>query len=109
MRISAFRLYASLVHVETHGKIRVVKIGRPEVRNAVNKETALSLYNTFKEFDKDESVSVGILSGHGDHFCSGYDLKELAKSPIHDFSSKPFSMTEPGPMVYIILYEDLLI
>ena len=56
----------------------VVTIDRPEVRNAVDGPTAVALADAFREFDRDESAQVAVLTGAGGTFCSGADLKAVA-------------------------------
>ena len=68
----------STVLTETRGPVRIVTINRPEVRNAVDGDTAHALYDAFKAFDADETVSVAILTGAGGNFCAGADLKAVA-------------------------------
>ena len=60
------------------GNILIVTINRPTRRNAVNREAALALYDVFKAFDADDSLSVAILSGAEGHFCAGADLQAVA-------------------------------
>jgi enoyl-CoA hydratase len=55
-----------------------VTITRPEVRNAVDPATALALKAAFERFEKDGWLAVAVLTGAGEHFCAGYDLKALA-------------------------------
>jgi enoyl-CoA hydratase len=57
--------------------VRIVEIGRPERRNAVNSETAARLHYEFVAFDADESAKVAILTGDTSAFCAGADLKDL--------------------------------
>ncbi|MEO8538803.1 MAG: crotonase/enoyl-CoA hydratase family protein [bacterium] len=66
------------VHYEMEGRIGVVTIDRPEVRNAVNRATAASLADAFRLFDRDDEVSVAILTGADGVFCAGADLKAVA-------------------------------
>lgn len=66
------------VFSETRGPVRIVTINRPQARNAVDHDTALALYDAFKAFDADETVSVAILTGAGGNFCAGADLKAVA-------------------------------
>lgn len=66
------------VSYETEGPLAVVTINRPEVRNAVNRETAEELAAAFRRFDADETLSVAILTGAGGYFCAGADLKAVA-------------------------------
>lgn len=63
---------------ETQGPVRIVTINRPAARNAVDHDTALALYEAFKAFDADDTVSVAILTGAGENFCAGADLKAVA-------------------------------
>ena len=66
------------VHYESEGPIAVVTIDRPEVRNAVNRESAAELADAFRRFDADESLAVAILTGANGTFCAGADLKAVA-------------------------------
>ncbi|KAM4606115.1 enoyl-CoA hydratase EchA19 [Polymixia lowei] len=63
---------------ERRGSVVTVAINRPEVRNAVNQETAGRLLEQLTAFDGDPALSVAVLRGEGGNFCAGYDLKELA-------------------------------
>ncbi|MEQ9504881.1 MAG: crotonase/enoyl-CoA hydratase family protein [Hyphomonas sp.] len=70
----------------TQGAISVITISRPQARNAVDHDTALALYEAFKAFDADETLSVAILTGAGGNFCAGADLKAVATgqgNPAH--------------------------
>ena len=55
-----------------------IQINRPEVRNAVDGPTAAALAGAFRDFDADPALRVAILSGAGDNFCAGADLKAVA-------------------------------
>lgn len=67
------------VAVRDVGAVRIVEIDRPEVRNAVDGPTAALLYEAFREFDRDDSVSVAVLSGRGGTFCAGADLRGIGE------------------------------
>ena len=66
------------VHYKTEGSIAVVTIDRPEVRNAVNRQTAAELADAFRRFYGDDSLAVAILTGANGTFCAGADLKAVA-------------------------------
>jgi enoyl-CoA hydratase len=68
----------SEVNFETEDAIAIVTISRPEMRNAVNRETAEALADLFRRFDADESLRVAILTGAGGCFCAGADLNAVA-------------------------------
>lgn len=81
------------VSVEDRGRVRVVTIDRPEVRNAVDLETARLLHDAFVAFDHDESADVAVLTGAAGTFCSGADLHSLPGEVGERVSSDG-----PGPM-----------
>lgn len=59
-----------------------VTIDRPQVRNAVDGDTAEGLRSCFRRFAADESAHVAVLTGAGGTFCAGYDLKALAGGSV---------------------------
>jgi enoyl-CoA hydratase len=83
------------VRVETRDRVLVVTIDRPEVRNAVDSETADGLTEAFAAFDGDESVDVAVLTGAGGMFCAGADLKAFAEGRGNRIES---DMARPGPL-----------
>ena len=68
-----------LVKVEHEGPITIVTINRPEVRNCVNRDTALALADAWREFDADDNAKVGVFCGEETGFCAGADLKGVAQ------------------------------
>lgn len=67
-----------LVTTETDGPILTISINRAEVRNCVDRPTAAKLADHFRAFDADDALKVAIITGSGDHFCAGADLKAVA-------------------------------
>jgi enoyl-CoA hydratase/carnithine racemase len=65
------------VHVSEAGAVRILRIHRPEVRNAVDARTARSLREAWLAFDADPQARVGILTGGDEVFCAGADLEDL--------------------------------
>ncbi len=61
--------------VERDGDVLVVTMNRPQVRNAVDRETAEALVAAFRAFDADNTLSVAVLTGAGGCFCAGADLR----------------------------------
>ena len=60
---------------EKRDRIAYLKINRPEAKNAIDPETHDLLWRSWEDFRDDDSVDVAILTGSGDAFCSGADLK----------------------------------
>jgi enoyl-CoA hydratase len=67
------------VRVEHEGRVSVVTIDRPEVRNAVDRATAAELAGAFRAFDADPDHDVAVLTGAGGTFCAGADLKGVSE------------------------------
>lgn len=67
-----------LVTWQCHDRTVVISINRPTVRNAVDGLTAQALADCFRRFDQDAELDVAILTGVGEHFCAGADLKAVA-------------------------------
>jgi len=53
-------------------------IDRPEARNAINRAVGAGLWDGFRRFEADPAAKVAVLTGTGDAFCAGADLKEMA-------------------------------
>lgn len=66
------------VTLDRKGKVAIVRLSRPERRNAVDAATAAALADAFRTFDADDRLSVAVFTGTEEAFCAGYDLKALA-------------------------------
>ncbi|TAL86564.1 MAG: crotonase/enoyl-CoA hydratase family protein [Candidimonas sp.] len=71
---------SDLVKVEVVDRIQIITINRPEARNAINYDTAVMLAAAFDQLDADDSIALGILTGAGNTFSSGMDLKAFAST-----------------------------
>jgi enoyl-CoA hydratase/carnithine racemase len=71
---------------EKRDRIAYVTINRPEARNAVNPEVHRAMIAAWADFAADDAVDVAILTGEGDAFCAGADLKEYIPQVFVDFT-----------------------
>ena len=62
---------------EKRDRIAYLTLNRPEAKNAIDPETHELLWEAWEDFRDDDSVDVAILTGAGDAFCAGADLKTL--------------------------------
>jgi len=67
------------IQVETQGRVTLVTLHRPDVRNAVDAATAQALHAAFVAFDRDDNADVAVFHGAGGHFCAGWDLQSGAR------------------------------
>jgi enoyl-CoA hydratase len=96
------------VSYRSEGRVVVVTIERPDVRNAVDAPTALALTAAFERFAADDGADVAILTGAGGTFCAGYDLRSLAEGQARELSDAgpapmgPSRMLLPKPVIAAI-------
>jgi enoyl-CoA hydratase len=86
--------YKSL-KVATEKKIATVAINRPDARNAIDREIHSELDDIWLELAADPSVDVIILTGVGQAFSAGGDLKRLAERAGTDEGAQ-FALSLPG-------------
>jgi enoyl-CoA hydratase/carnithine racemase len=65
----------SKVLYEKRDRIAYVTLNRPEARNAIDPETHELLWHTWEDFRDDDAMDVAIVTGAGEAFCAGADLK----------------------------------
>ncbi len=81
------------VETERRDRIYVIRINRPEARNAVDAETAGLLDEAVTVFKRDNGLRVMVLTGAGNiAFCAGADLKSARGLALRKGSD------ESGPM-----------
>jgi enoyl-CoA hydratase len=68
---------ATPVELERRGPCAVIRINRPEARNAVNGAVAQGIEEAIDELEADDEVWVGIITGEPPVFSAGADLKEI--------------------------------
>ncbi|MGE0498456.1 MAG: crotonase/enoyl-CoA hydratase family protein [Ramlibacter sp.] len=93
------------VQVSRHGEVTVVTLNRPDVRNAVDSDTARALHAAFVAFEADASARVAVFHGAHGHFCAGWDLQFGARmaaqgqgSVLADLDFNAADAQPPGPM-----------
>lgn len=66
----------SLLFEERHGAVALLRLNRPESKNALSRELVERLGAALSRIAADRSVRAVVLTGSGGSFCSGVDLKE---------------------------------
>jgi enoyl-CoA hydratase/carnithine racemase len=69
---------------EKRDRIAYVTLNRPDAKNAIDPETHELLWETWEDFRDDDSLDVAIMTGSGDAFCAGADLKTYIPPIIED-------------------------
>src|SRR3954465_12311596 len=66
------------VEVERNGRVGIIRLNRPEARNAVNNDLATGVEAALDDFEADDGIQAVIITGNGKTFCAGADLKLVA-------------------------------
>lgn len=94
---------AEKVRVERVGGVLVVTIDRPDVRNAVDTETAWAISGALDLLDGDAGLVAGVLTGAGGTFCAGMDLGAFLRGERPSVGTRGFAgIVEQPPAKPII-------
>ncbi len=77
---SRFPELPSSLAAERDGDIAILRLARPEKRNALNDPTVKGLETFFTTIP--EGIKAVVLAGDGDHFSAGLDLSELQERDL---------------------------
>ena len=66
-----------MIELKKENEIAVLRLNRPEKRNAFHPEMVEKIKNAIAEISSDESAKALIITGEGSTFCAGADLEYL--------------------------------
>ncbi len=94
-----------LIKVEKSGALVTITLQRPDVMNALNKAIVDELSQAFDELRNDSEAGCIILTGSGENFAAGADIKELkerlAPESLDAINSGLFKKIEDHPLPVI--------
>ncbi|MFH2091219.1 MAG: enoyl-CoA hydratase/isomerase family protein [Pseudomonadota bacterium] len=70
---------------ETIDNIGLIKLNRPKVLNAMNRQLWIDMQNALETAKQDNNVKVLIITGMGRAFSTGADLKDSKDRPPEDY------------------------
>ncbi len=81
------------IQVETHGRVGLVRLHRPEALNALNARLIEELDEALSAFETDSGIGCYVLTGSEKAFAAGADIKEMrdksfADAYLDDFLSR---------------------
>jgi len=85
--------------IEKKDGIGTIKINRPQVLNALNKDTIFELTRAVEDLGKDKNIKVAILTGEGKAFIAGADIKQM--STMTPLEAKEFAELGHGLLLKI--------
>ncbi len=82
-----------VVRYEVTDSVAWLTMARPQARNALDAALREGLLDGFRRFQADPEAAVLVLTGEGEAFCAGGDLKEMAETglqiPPPDYVAQP--------------------
>ena len=72
------------VLTETRGPVGMVRINRPQVRNALNHQTITELVDALEAFDRDDAIRCMVLTGDDRAFAAGADITQMVDASAVD-------------------------
>jgi enoyl-CoA hydratase/carnithine racemase len=94
---------SDLVLIEQRGTMAVLTLNRPDDRNPLDRESSAALLAALQQVFADDAVrSVGI-TGAGDAFCAGGDLRQMAQ-----FATMPIEESYAWPESIVALHKLML-
>ncbi len=70
--------YETIIVEKQDNGIAIVKLNRPKVLNALNRQLMGELRDALEELDDDKNVKVIVITGNERAFAAGADIKEMA-------------------------------
>jgi len=70
--------------LERDGHVLTVTLNRPEAKNALSAGMLAGMYRAWRMLDDDPALRVAVLTGRGDVFCAGADLKAMGAGESDD-------------------------
>lgn len=70
------------------GMVAVIRMNRPEYRNAQNSAMTYALDDAFYRAAADDEVKVVVLAGNGEHFSAGHDIGTPERDVDHPFDRR---------------------
>lgn len=67
----------SSVELQNDNGIAILRINRPEVRNAIDDATRIALIAALDEVSRDNTIKALVLTGTGKAFCAGGDIRGM--------------------------------
>ena len=90
--------YANVI-VETHGRVGLIRLNRPQALNALSSPLIADLGAALEAFENDPNIGAVVLTGSEKAFAAGADIKEMqdksfADVYLDDFISKWEGLTK---------------
>jgi enoyl-CoA hydratase len=80
----------NFVLTEMRGRVGLVRINRPEARNALNAQVLQELIDALQAFDANDGIGALVVTGSEKAFAAGADIKEMAATDVAQMRDSGF-------------------
>jgi enoyl-CoA hydratase/carnithine racemase len=78
-------------------EILLLTLNRPEKRNSISRAVSADIIELWNWFDAQPHLQVGIITGTGESFCAGADLKGMSPLDPSTDDRRPTQSAPPHP------------
>ena len=93
--------YANII-VETHGRVGLIRLNRPQALNALNTPLIDELNLALTAFEADAGIGAIVLTGSEKAFAAGADVKEMQARSYPDTYLEDFITSWEGVALSLI-------
>jgi enoyl-CoA hydratase/carnithine racemase len=78
---------SDILEITHHGRVLRIALNRPDKHNALSSDLCRELVDAINRANRDVHIGAIVLTGNGDSFSAGMDLKELGNVSIETISN----------------------
>jgi len=87
---------------EKQAPVALLSLNRPEMKNAFTSEMLNGLYQGLEDADSDPDIKVIIITGKGEAFCAGADIKDMLSGRLRSLGMKEYLSTKVQPIPLLL-------
>ena len=76
--------------IERHDRVVLVRLNRPQVKNALSSALMRELLSCLEALDQDPQVGCFVVTGTADYFAAGADIKEMSGKSYLDMLNEDY-------------------
>jgi enoyl-CoA hydratase/carnithine racemase len=80
---------STLLLAERHGAVAVVRMNRPDARNALSSEVMEEMAALLEGWEYDPEIRCIVIAGSDDYFAAGADIKAMAERTFDEVLTSP--------------------
>ncbi|WP_438868498.1 enoyl-CoA hydratase-related protein [Pseudomonas sp. L1(2025)] len=78
------------VLIERHGRVVLVRLNRPQLKNALSSALMTELISLLQVLDQDPQVGCFVITGTPEYFAAGADIKEMSSKSYLDMLNEDY-------------------